>query len=89
MIVEQVIFDITTFGIGFMVGLMLDVVATKIHKKYSNRYLLMALIFLQLFMVFYMIELFNFNSYARIGILTSQVFLFKYAIKQFYNPLAE
>ena len=78
---------------GISIGLALDVLITRVHayikkrRRFDNytKILLISLVLFQLFIVFYFIEILNFDTYARLGILTSQVFIFDYAIKHLYK----
>lgn len=89
MIFTKAIYNLIEFGNGFIIGLMLDILATKVYKNYPKKHILIALIIFQLFIMFYIIELLEFGTYSRIGIIASQIVLFDYAIHLLYDPVNE
>lgn len=87
MIFKNTIYNLSHFIFGFLIGLLIDIIATQFYKRFSfNKVYIIIGIFLQLFTVFYIIELLNFRTYTKFGILISQFVLFDYAIKCIYNP---
>lgn len=88
----QTYYSYIQFIIGFICGIILDYIFYKIYTKYSHTFIY--LIFIQLFLAILItlylssilkLKILNYETYfVRFGVLTSQLFLFDYAIKTIF-----
>lgn len=86
-IIRSTIDNTSSFGIGFIIGTLLDVVAAVFYVKKHSKIVLTMFIFVHLFTIFFLIEFFKLDTYGKIGLFSSQIILFEFAFKQLYNPL--
>ena len=86
----MVVQNIARFAFGFIIGMVVEWVAIYVYKQIdpteeSNVKLVMTIL-LQLFVLFALMEKSHMidDFYTRVGILSSQVFVFDYAFKRLY-----
>jgi len=86
MIIENVI----RFTLGFVIGMVIEWVAIYLYKQIDpdeeSNVKLVFLVLMQLIVLFTLIEKLNIinDFYTRVGMLSSQVFVFDYALKRLY-----
>ena len=82
----KIIENLTFFFIGFNLGLTIEILAIILYllidPDKDNNIKLFSVIIIQLLLLFYIMEEFHVtkNAYMLIGVITSQTFLFDYAI---------
>jgi hypothetical protein len=86
----MVIQNVTRFSLGFVIGMVVEWVAIYVYKqidpKEESNVKLVTLVLMQLFVLFTLMEKLNIidDFYTRVGMLSSQVFVFDYALKRLY-----
>jgi uncharacterized membrane protein YGL010W len=86
----MVIQNLGKFTFGFIIGMMIEWVGIWVYNKIDpnaeSNVKLITLVLLQLFILFGIMEKLNVMNdvYTRVGMLSSQVFVFDYAIKRLY-----
>ena len=86
----MVIQNVTMFAFGFVIGMVVEWVAVYVYKQIDpeeeSNVKLVALVLMQLIVLFTIMENFNVinDFYTRAGMLSSQVFVFDYALKRLY-----
>ena len=81
--------NVAMFAFGFVIGMVIEWVGIYVYKqidpKEESNIKLITLVLIQLTIIFTIMETFNLNDlYSRVGILSSQVFVFDYALKRLY-----
>ncbi len=83
----MVIQNVARFAFGFVIGMVVEWVAIYVYKqidpKEESNVKLVSVVLMQLLVLFTMMEKFN-NFYTRVGMLSSQVFVFDYALKRLH-----
>lgn len=83
----MVIQNVAKFACGFVIGMVVEWIAIYVYKqidpKEESNVKLMAVVLMQLVVLFMMMEKFN-DFYTRVGVLSSQVFVFDYTLKRLY-----
>jgi hypothetical protein len=81
-----VIRNVARFSFGFVIGMVVEWIAIYVYKqidpKEESNVKLVALVLMQLIVLFTLMESGDF--YTRMGMLSSQVFVFDYALKRLY-----
>ena len=86
----MVIQNVARFAFGFVMGMVVEWIAIYVYKqidpKEESNVKLVALVLMQLVVLFTLMEKFNVidDFYTRVGMLSSQVFVFDYALKRLY-----
>jgi hypothetical protein len=86
----MVIQNVVKFSFGFFIGMVIEWLAIFIYKKVDpeeeSNIKLILLVLMQLIIIFTLIEELDMidDFYSRIGMISSQVFVFDYALKRFY-----
>jgi len=86
----MVIQNVARFAFGFVIGMVVEWVAIYVYKQIDpeeeSNVKLVSVILMQLVVLFTMMEKFNIidDFYTRVGMLSSQVFVFDYALKRLY-----
>ena len=87
---NHVIMNVGNFIMGFLVGLLVETIAVYIYFQLDPReksnILLVVVILWQLYLIFTIMEETHMGGdfYSKIGILTSQVFIFDYGLRRIY-----
>jgi len=84
---------ISKFFLGFLFGLIIELIAVELYKKIDPKsksdLKLLIVVIIQLYCIIAIIEYASLTDdlYSRIGILSSQLFVFDYALKRFYTRI--
>jgi len=85
-----VIQNVIRFSFGFVIGMVIEWIAIYVYKQIDpteeSNLKLVVLVLLHLVVLFTMMEKLKVidDFYARVGMLSSQVFVFDYALKRLY-----
>ena len=86
----MVIQNVVRFVLGFVIGMVIEWIAIYVYKQIDpyeeNNIKLVGVVLMQLVVLFTIMEKFNIinDFYTRVGMLSSQVFVFDYALKRLY-----
>jgi hypothetical protein len=86
----MVMMNVLRFSIGFVIGMIIEWIAIYFYKKLDpyekSNTKLIGTVLMQLIFLFTIMEKFNMieDFYTRVGMLSSQVFVFDYALKRLY-----
>ncbi len=86
----MVLQNVAKFSFGFVAGMAVEWLAIYVYKQIDpeeeSNVKLVVLVLLQLVVLFSMMEKLNVidDFYSRVGMLSSQVFVFDYALKRLY-----
>jgi NhaP-type Na+/H+ or K+/H+ antiporter len=86
----MVVENVAKFVFGFVIGMIIEWVIIYVYNQVDPReesnVKLITLVVIQLFILFALMEKFSIidDVYSRVGILSSQVFVFNYALKRLY-----
>ncbi|UUT40569.1 hypothetical protein [carnivorous sponge associated iridovirus] len=86
----MVIQNVAKFAFGFVIGMVVEWVGIYVYKQIDpeeeSNVKLVALVLMQLIVLFTMMEKFSLvdDFYTRVGMFSSQVFVFDYALKRLY-----
>lgn len=81
------------FFVGFLFGLVIELIAVELYKKIDPKsesdLKLFIIVVIQLYCIIAIMEYASLTDdlYSRIGILSSQLFVFDYALKRFYTRI--
>ena len=84
----MIVQNVSGFALGFAIGMIVEWIAIQIYnqidpKKESNVKLI-AVVVMQLVVLFTLMENITDDFYTRMGMQTSQVFVFYYALRRLY-----
>jgi len=86
----MVVENVAKFVFGFVIGMIIEWVIIYVYNQVDPReesnVKLITLVVIQLFILFALMEKFSIidDVYSRVGILSSQVFVFNHALKRLY-----
>lgn len=83
----MVIQNVARFAFGFVIGMVVEWIAIYVYKqidpKEESNVKLVTVVLMQLVVLFAMMDIIS-DFYTRVGMLSSQVFVFDYALKRLY-----
>lgn len=86
----MVIQNVAKFAFGFVISMVVEWVAIYVYKQIDpeeeSNVKLVSVVLMQLVVIFTIMEKFNIinDFYTRLGMISSQVFVFDYALKRLY-----